>query len=555
MDREVSALQRARQQYRPEIPAILERGIEQLSVEESGARSRPLESAIRDRFPGSSSAAQLRIVEGSGPGAPRPLRIGVVLSGGQAPGGHNVIVGMFDAMRAFHPGSTLFGFRGGPRGIVTRTYQELTLEELDRHRNTGGFDLIGSGRDKLETDEQLAAARETCRALQLDGLAVIGGDDSNTNAALLAESFLEHGIHTAVVGVPKTIDGDLRGEQIDISFGFDTATRLYSELVGNIARDARSAGKYWHFIRLMGRSASHVTLECALQTRPNVALIGEEVRALGWTLAQVVDHVAAAVVRRSAAGKEYGVCLVPEGLIEFIPEIGTLIGELNTLLHQEQASFDALPGFAEQSAFVAERLSDGSRPVFLSMPGRIRGQLMLDRDSHGNVRVSQIDTEQLLIEQVEARLAERAEAGEYRGNFGHQPHFFGYEGRCAAPTNFDAGYTYALGWLAAVLAAFGKTGYLCSITGLARPLGERQVLGIPLTSLMQMETRKGRPTPVIAKALVDLEGPAFLHFAKHRADWEERDAYLYPGPIQYFGPAEITSQAPRTLQLEQETNR
>lgn len=541
---EVSALERERRKYRPALPAALRDGIRGLAVEAGGSTSAAADAeAIRERFPRTFGRGVARFVAGRGPDRDGPLRVGVVLSGGQAPGGHNVIVGIRDALAGLHGDSRVVGFLGGPRGIFRDEARELDDAEFDRYRNTGGFDWIGSGRDKIETDEQLDACLKTARSRKLDGLVVIGGDDSNTNAAVLAERFEARGAATAVVGVPKTIDGDLKGGPVEISFGFDTATRVYSELIGNIARDARSAGKYWHFVKLMGRAASHVTLECALQTRPNVALIGEEVRARGRTLQQIVDGVADVVARRAADGRNHGVCLVPEGLIEFIPEMRALIAELNRLLAAKSASIETIADTAGKRAYVAGRLESASAEVFAYLPERIQEQLLLDRDSHGNVQVSKIDTEQLLATQVARKLAGS------RTRFSVQTHFFGYEGRCAAPTNFDADYTYALGTVAAALVAFRCTGMLACVRNLARA-SAREALGVPLTSLMGLETRHGEPTPVIAKALVDLDGAPFRAFAGARDDWAAEDRYLYPGPIQYFGPDDIAGAVSRTLALE-----
>jgi pyrophosphate--fructose-6-phosphate 1-phosphotransferase len=540
MARMISPLERTRLDYRSARPRMLERGVGAVTVTPGcETSSRADGPAIRAAFPDLFGAPRIHFAAGEQAASGRPLKVGVVLSGGQAPGGHNVISGLHDALTDWHEDSRVIGFLAGPRGIFESNYRELSVSEIDAHRNTGGFDLIGSGRDKIETPDQLAACREICARLSLDGLVVIGGDDSNTNAAVLAQYFVTHSQSTVVVGAPKTIDGDLKGGGIEASFGFDTATKLYSELIGNVERDARSARKYWHFIKLMGRSASHVTLECALATRPNIALIGEEIRAQGWTLAELTDHIAGIVRDRAAAGRSYGVCLVPEGLIEFLPEIGSLIEEINRLLSEDV-----------EGAALAGRLSPSSATVFSALPQRIREQLLLDRDSHGNVQVSRIDTEALLIETVRRRLVQRAASGEYGGKFQTQHHFFGYEGRCAAPSNFDANYTTALGQVAALLIAHKKTGYLCHVGNLAAAAAEWTAGGLPLTALMRMETRKGRATPVIAKALVDLEGAPFGEFAAQRDAWKTEDAYVYPGPIQYFGPPEITERTTMTLQLE-----
>jgi pyrophosphate--fructose-6-phosphate 1-phosphotransferase len=551
MSGRATELQQARAAYVPRLPPVLRRGIRAVALVEG-----PETTAVGDReeiagrFPHSYGLPTLELEPGGAVVDARPLRVGVVLSGGQAPGGHNVITGLFDALMTVDPASRLFGFLGGPRGIFDDDHRELTGEGLMPYRNTGGFDLIGSGRDKIETPEQLAASRATSERLKLDGLVVIGGDDSNTNAAVLAEYFLEHGVSTAVAGVPKTIDGDLKGNGIETSFGFDTATKVYSELIGNICRDALSAGKYWHFVKLMGRNASHVTLECALETRPNVALIGEEVRQQKMTLDRVVEQIADVVCRRAETGKRYGVCLVPEGLIEFVPEIRALIDELNALLSRGAAELDSLSGFDERAAWIERELGGEARATFGGLPERIRRQLLLDRDSHGNVQVSKIDTEALVVERVRQRIEARRTGSRFGGKWQVQGHFFGYEGRSGAPSNFDADYTYSLGHVAAALIADGRTGYLCCVRALARPADDWRPAGVPLTSLMQIETRKGRPEPVIAKALVSTDAEPFLTFAAHRDRWAMEDAYRYPGAIQYFGPPEVCDRLTRTLVLE-----
>ena len=550
--REVSALERARLSYRPNLPPSLGAGLARAGLREAGATSAARDvEAIRERFPRTFGRPVLELAAGAGPPRARPLAAGVVLSGGQAPGGHNVIAGLHDALRAAHPGSRLFGFLGGPKGVTSGRFRELDAETLAPYRNTGGFDLIGGGRDKIETAEHLAAAERACLGLGLDGLVIVGGDDSNTNAALLAEHFVERGVATAVVGVPKTIDGDMKGHGVETSFGFDTATKIYSELVGNICRDAASAAKYWHFVKLMGRSASHVALECALATRANVALIGEEVEETRATLERIVYQVATAVRRRAEEGRNYGVCIVPEGLIEFIPEVRALIGELNRILHEDAAALDAAGAFDRRREAVRLRLSRESARVFDGLPPRIQEQLLLERDAHGNVQVSKIDTEVLLVEQVGRRLGEWAAAGSFGGRFQVQTHFFGYEGRSAAPSNFDADYTYTLGHVAAALIAFERTGYLCAVRNLAAPPAEWRAAAVPLTSLMQLETRKGRAVPVIGKALVHTDGPPFRAFRERRAAWEIEDHYLYPGAMQYYGPPEVCGRPTLTLLLEQ----
>jgi pyrophosphate--fructose-6-phosphate 1-phosphotransferase len=551
MSKEISVLERARSAYEPRLPAILQRGIRGLAIEEEkqGPAQKDADR-IGKRFPKTFGSAGIRFVDGSGPGEPRPLKIGMVLSGGQAPGGHNVITGIHDAAKAFHAESRLFGFLGGPKGIFTGKYRELTPDVVDAYRNTGGFDMICSGRDKIEAEKQFIACADACKNLRLDGLVVIGGDDSNTNAAVLAEYFVEKGVGVSVVGVPKTIDGDMKSEQIEASFGFDTATKVYSELIGNICRDSKSAGKYWHFVKLMGRSASHVTLECALQTHANIALIGEEVQHESLTLKEIVDRIADVIRRRSAVGRDFGVVLVPEGLVEFIPEIRVLIAELNDILHENSKYFASIQTFYDKQEFVNRKLSKDSSYVFSNLPAKIQLQLLLDRDSHGNVQVSRIDTERLLLEQVSEQIAEWSSKKKFPGKFQAQTHFLGYEGRCAAPSNFDADYTYALGQTAAALVAFGKTGCMSGVRNLVAPRNEWTAGGVPLTSMMQMEQRKGKPTPVIAKALVDLAGGPFKEFAVHRSAWEIGDDYVYPGPIQYFGPDEVCGARTRTLTLE-----
>jgi pyrophosphate--fructose-6-phosphate 1-phosphotransferase len=541
----------ARASYEPRVPPILRESVAGIAFDEGRATTAMADAEeIHDRFPLTYGRPILTVREGPGAALVEAIHVGVVLSGGQAPGGHNVIAGLHDGLQAACPDSKLLGFLGGPRGILDGRYRELMAAGLGPYRNTGGFDLIGSGRDKIETTEQLAACRATCDKLGLRGLVIIGGDDSNTNAAVLAEAFLAGGVDVAVVGVPKTIDGDLKGGRIEISFGFDTATKVYAELIGNICRDALSAAKYWHFVKLMGRSASHVTLECALATHANVALIGEELRDRQLTLEQVVEQVATVVRRRAEAGKNYGVCLVPEGLIEFIPEMRRLIDALNSLLADRADDFTSLKTTADKLTFVREALSAEDARVFASLPQGIDEQLLRDRDAHGNVQVSKIDTEQLLIRKVTERIRAWKAAGEFPGKFSVQGHFFGYEGRCAAPTDFDADYTYGLGRVAALLAAAGKTGYMSCVGNLTAPRDEWAAAGVPLTSLMQMETRKGRRAPVIAKALVRLDGAPFRAFAAERDRWVREDDYRYPGAIQYFGPPEVSGAITRTLRLE-----
>ncbi|MBD3867245.1 MAG: diphosphate--fructose-6-phosphate 1-phosphotransferase [Acidobacteria bacterium] len=529
MNQDRSILQRHRAGYVPKGPELLLARPGNLRVVEGEAPACP-DPDISGQFPHSSGKPVLTFRDGVEPVSTAALRVGVVLSGGQAPGGHNVIAGLLDGLLAAHPDSKLFGFLAGPGGILRGETVELTPEVVEPYRNTGGFDIIGSGRDKIEGDQQLQAAMNSCAELKLDGLVVIGGDDSNTNAAVMAEYFLAHGSRTSVIGVPKTIDGDLMNDWVEQSFGFDTATKVYSELIGNICRDAHSAKKYWHFIKLMGRSASHVTLECAMQIRPDVTLIGEEVEAKGMTLRQVAGTVVDAVIRRAEAGRNYGVCLVPEGLIEFIPEVGVLIRRLNDLLAKHDA--DKVVGM----------LPADSAEVFKELPEGIARQLLIDRDSHGNVQVSRIDTEKLLLELA-------AEQVKGKVKFSSQAHFFGYEGRCSAPSNFDADYTACLGRIAAVLLANGRTGYMCGVRQLSDPATDWEPCAVPVTALLHTETRHGERKPVIEKALVDLDGPVFQAFARQRESWVLGDCYLFPGPIQFFGPAEVVDRSTATLQL------
>jgi pyrophosphate--fructose-6-phosphate 1-phosphotransferase len=555
MKREKSVLEKLRLAYKPGIPAILRSGIRNLKIkDEKPSKSLGDSRQIKEIFPKTYGQSFLKLVKGNGPKDMKPLKLGVVLSGGQAPGGHNVIIGLFDGVREIHPKSRLFGFRGGPKGIFTEQYVELGSEVINAFRNTGGFDMIGSGRDKIEETDQFNACKVTCEKLDLDALVVIGGDDSNTNAAVLAEYFGKEGVKTRVIGIPKTIDGDLKSDRIEISFGFDTACKVYAELIGNICRDALSARKYWHFIKLMGRNASHVTLECALQTHPNISLIGEEVDKKNMTLARIVKNIALVIRKRAEAGKFFGVCLVPEGLIEFIPEIRILIKELNAILAEHEEYFKTLNLFTDRQEFVNQKLSRDSSYVFSSLPAKIQQQLLYERDKHGNVQVSKIETENLLIEQVRELLgewaAEKKMDPKIIKEFSAQSHFLGYEGRCSFPSNFDANYTYSLGRTASVLIAFGKTGYMAALMGLTKPAEKWQPGGVPLTSLMNMEMRKGKTVPVIKKALVDIKGKPFKVFAGNRALWEMQDDYVFPGAIQYFGHSSISDITTQTLVLE-----
>jgi len=547
----VSALQKARAAYAPKLPPALRQGAA-VKVQPGAATAAAGDvDKIKALFPKNFAKPVLTFAPGGRSPAKAPA-VGVILSGGQAPGGHNVIAGLFDGLKSLHPDAKLFGFLGGPGGLVDNKVKELTAEVIAPYRNTGGFDMIQSGRTKLEKTEQFDQGRANCATLGISALVVVGGDDSNTNACLLAEYYAAQGVPIQVVGCPKTIDGDLKNEQIEASFGFDTATKVYSELVGNIQRDANSARKYWHFIRLMGRSASHIALECALQTHPNATLIGEEVAAQGQTLQDIVEYLVSVIVKRAAQGDNFGVVLVPEGLVEFVPEMKRLIATLNDLLAHEEAAFNALAGNDEKRAFVAARLDAETGKVYASLPALIQLQLILDRDPHGNVQVSLIETEKLLVEMIQARLKALKKDGSFKGKFSAQTHFFGYEGRCAAPSNYDADYCYSLGFAAAALVGAGCTGYMASVRNTDRPADEWTAGGIPLTMMMNVERRHGEDKPVIRKALVDLDGKPFRELVRHREAWALKTDYVYPGPIQYFGPAEVCDQATVTLALEKQ---
>jgi pyrophosphate--fructose-6-phosphate 1-phosphotransferase len=546
-----SPLQEARYSYRPRLPKALRGKLSAVSVSfGEPTESVDNQSELKQLFAHSYGKPIATFRPEGGNGSSEPLTVGVVLSGGQAPGGHNVIAGLLDALRALDSSSKLYGFLKGPGGILENRVIELTPGFVDDYRNTGGFDMIGSGRTKIETEEQFGAVLSICTERGLDALVVIGGDDSNTNAALLAEYFLSNDAPVRVIGVPKTIDGDLKNASIEVSFGFDTATRTYSELIGNIERDAASARKYWHFIKLMGRSASHIALECALQTRPNICIISEEVAAKRQTLGAIVDDIVATVRRRSENGEDFGVVLVPEGLIEFVPEMKVLIGELNDLLATNTTYYATLHTFEDQSEWINKRLSRDSSYVFSSLPNEIQRQLLMDRDPHGNVQVSRIETEKLLVEMVSDRLNELRSSSQFAGAFSTLTHFFGYEGRCAFPTNFDADYCYSLGYAACVLIKAGLTGYLASIRNLARPADEWNAGGVPLTMMMNMEQRHGVMKPVIRKALVELDGAPFRQFASHREEWAVKTSYTYPGAVQYFGPPDVCDTPSMTLSLE-----
>ena len=548
-----SPLQIERLKYQPKLPSSLANGINSLEmVEGSATESVRDQEQIKELFKNTYGKPTITFKTTSNVGTSEIKNVGVILSGGQAPGGHNVIAGLYDALKQANSANKLYGFLGGPSGIIDGKYIEFTDEFLDEYRNTGGFDIIGSGRTKLETEEQFQKSLEVCKKLNISAVVIIGGDDSNTNAALLAEWFVKNNTGIQVIGCPKTIDGDLKNEQIEISFGFDTATKTYAELIGNIQRDANSAKKYWHFIKIMGRSASHVALEAALQTQPNITLISEEVEAKKMSLSSIIDYMADVIVKRANNGKNFGIAVIPEGLIEFIPEMGSMISNLNDIMAvlETDPSFVNATTIREKFDIVENRLDSANAAVYSSLPALIKEQLLADRDPHGNVQVSKIETEKLLIEMISTRLDELKSQGDFIGKFSAQSHFFGYEGRCAFPSNFDADYCYSLGYNAFALINFGLTGYLSSVRNLTEPANQWIAGGIPLTMMMNMEKRHGEMKPVIQKALVRLDGPVFKQLADNREDWALNDRYLFPGAIQYFGPASVCDITTRTLQLE-----
>ena len=546
---EKSALQIARAAYQPKLPKALRGALK--VVEGDPTQSVADQEEVQNLFPNTYGMPYLKFEPGDGAMQTAQMNVGVILSGGQAPGGHNVISGLFDGIKKLNPANKLYGFILGPGGLVDHKYKELTADIIDEYRNTGGFDIIGSGRTKLEKKEQFDKGLEILKELNIKALVIIGGDDSNTNACVLAEYYKSINAGVQVIGCPKTIDGDLKNSEIETSFGFDTATKVYSEVIGNIMRDCNSAKKYWHFIKLMGRSASHVTLECALQTHPNITLIGEEVEAKNQTLDDIVTYIAEVVTDRANLGLNYGVVLVPEGLIEFIPAIKKLIAELNDMLAANQADFDMVAD-DKKIDYVLKHLSDENAAIFKSLPLSVSRQLALERDPHGNVQVSLIETEQLLAEMVAKKLAEWKKDGIFTGKFATQHHFFGYEGRCAAPSNCDSDYCYSLGFNASMLIAAGKTGYMSSIKNTFKPADQWIAGGIPITAMMNMEKRSGEMKPVIKKALVELSGKPYKYFVRHRTEWARNTSFVYPGPIQYFGPAEVCDRPTLTLTLEQE---
>ena len=548
----LSPLQIARYQYTPKLPGMLRNGISEICVKEGKETASVADQEkIQALFPNTYGKKEITFQKGENTSAAKKQVVGVILSGGQAPGGHNVVCGLYDALKGTNKENVLLGFKNGPAGLIEDKFIEFEDDYINQFRNTGGFDIIGSGRTKLETEAQFAVAAEVCKKHGITAIVIIGGDDSNTNAAVLAEYFAAHNTGVQVIGCPKTIDGDLKNDDIECSFGFDTATKTYSELIGNIQRDANSAKKYWHFIKVMGRSASHVALECALETQPNICLISEEVAAKKMSLSQIANYIADSVEKRAAQGNNFGVAIIPEGVVEFVPEFSVLIHEINELLAGAKAdAFNALPSWAEKYEFIKQGLTKESFQVFDILPQGIQQQLFLERDPHGNVQVSLIESEKLFSALVKDVLDERKAAGTYKGKFGALHHFFGYEGRCAFPSNFDADYCYSLGYNAFMLIQYGYTGYLSKVSNLSKPAEEWVAGGMPITKMMNIERRHGEDKPVIRKALVELEGKPFKYFEAHREEWAVETAYTYPGAIQYYGPTEVCDLTTRTLALE-----
>ena len=548
----LSPLQIERYKYVPKLPGMLRNGINDICVKEGKETASVADQEkIKALFPNTYGKKEITFEKGSNTAQVKKQVVGVILSGGQAPGGHNVVAGLFDALKATNKENVLLGFKGGPSGLLEDKFVEITADFMDQYRNTGGFDIIGSGRTKLETEEQFKVAQEVCKKHGVTAIVIIGGDDSNTNAAVLAEFFAAHNAGVQVIGCPKTIDGDLKNEDIDCSFGFDTATKTYSELIGNIERDANSAKKYWHFIKVMGRSASHVALECALETQPNICLIGEEVAAKKMSLQDITKQIADSVCYRAAQGNNFGVAIIPEGVVEFVPEFKVLISEINELLAGKKTEeFNALPSWKDKYAFIEKGLTKESMKVFALLPESIQKQLFLERDPHGNVQVSLIESEKLFGELVRNELKERKNRGEFVGKFGTQFHFFGYEGRCAFPSNFDADYCYSLGYNAFMLIQYGYTGYLSKVSNLAAPADQWVAGGMPITKMMNIERRNGEDKPVIRKALVELDGKPFKYFASHRDEWSKETCFVFPGAIQYYGPSQVCDITTRTLALE-----
>ncbi len=551
----LSPLQKARYEYSPKLPGMLRNGISDICVKEgSETASVADQDKIKALFPNTYGKKEITFEKGSNTSVAKKQVVGVILSGGQAPGGHNVISGLYDALKATDKSNVLLGFKGGPDGLLKDDYVEFDDAFIDAYRNTGGFDIIGSGRTKLETQEQFAIVAENAKKNGLTAIVIIGGDDSNTNAATLAEYMAANNTGVQVIGCPKTIDGDLKNEDIEASFGFDTATKTYSELIGNIERDANSAKKYWHFVKVMGRSASHVALECALETQPNICLIGEEVAAKKMSLAQITNYIADSVEKRGNEGNNFGVAIIPEGIVEFVPEFSALIKEINELLAGSKTDeFNALPDWDAKYNFIKNGLSADAFKVFDILPLGIKQQLFLERDPHGNVQVSLIESEKLFSELVKNELANRKAAGTYKGKFSALHHFFGYEGRCAFPSNFDADYCYSLGYNAFMLIQYGYTGYLSKVSNISKPAEEWVAGGMPITKMMNIERRNGEDKPVIRKALVELDGKPFKYFEANRDKWAVETCFTYPGAIQYYGPAEVCDLTTRTLALEKGT--
>ena len=548
----ITPLQQARLQYQPKLPGMLRNGIKQISVLEGEATCSVADQAkIKELFPNTYGKKEITFVKGENTSEAKKQVVGVILSGGQAPGGHNVVCGLYDALKATNKENVLLGFKGGPSGLLNDDYLEFDDEYIDQFRNTGGFDIIGSGRTKLETEQQFEVAAQVCKKHGVTAIVIIGGDDSNTNAAVLAEYFAAKNTGVQVIGCPKTIDGDLKNDDIECSFGFDTATKTYSELIGNIERDANSAKKYWHFIKVMGRSASHVALECALQTQPNICLVSEEVAEKKMSLSSIANYIADSVCARAERGLNFGVAIIPEGVVEFVPEFKTLISEINELLAGSKADeFNKLDSWTEKYSFIENGLSKASMDVFALLPQSIQQQLFFERDPHGNVQVSLIESGKLFSALVKNELDKRKEAGTYKGKFTAQHHFFGYEGRCAFPSNFDADYCYSLGYNAFMLIQYGYTGYLSKVSNLSQPAQQWVAGGMPITKMMNIERRHGEDKPVIRKALVELDGAPFKYFQAHRDIWAVETAFTYPGAIQYYGPTEVCDLTTRTLALE-----
>ena len=547
-----SPLQTARYSYEPKLPMILRSAMNEIiAVEGQATTSAADQDKIKALFPNTFGQKEISFQKGENNAEVKKNVVGVILSGGQAPGGHNVVSGLYDALKKANPENQLIGFLGGPSGLTDDKYLTFTDEYINEFRNTGGFDIIGSGRTKLETKEQFQKAAEVCKKHNINAIVIIGGDDSNTNAAVLAEYFKANNCGVQVIGCPKTIDGDLKNDDIEISFGFDTATKTFAELIGNIERDANSAKKYWHFIKLMGRSASHIALECALETQPNVCLISEEIEKNAMSLSQIADYVASSVVKRAEKGMNFGVVLIPEGLVEFVPEVKSLIAEINDILAAKGDEFNAIESIKDKIVFMNKNLSAESLSVYSILPEGIQEQMIADRDPHGNVQVSKIESEKLVSSLVEAKLKELKKEGKYDGKFNALHHFFGYEGRCAFPSNFDSDYCYSLGYNAFMLIQAGCTGYLSSIRNLSKPATEWKAGGMPITKMMNIERRHGEDKPVIKKALVELDGKPFKYFAENRDVWAVDTCYTFPGAIQYYGPESVCDLTTVTLKLEQ----